>query len=145
MVVQETNRFAHQFIDSHVMRPRSLMLKWTDTNENEMEKFLAILMVMGICPLPKMRLYWSNKPMYRNELIQKTMNRDRFDVLLKCFHFCDNSDPSLNDSRLSKLKPLLDAVCHQFRTTMIPGEEVVVDESMARKTDFPTIYTRKIT
>lgn len=76
IIVQETNRFATQYIQNHQLRPRSLMKKWKETNKNEMKNLFAILMIMGVSHLPKMRLYWSSTERYGSSLIQKTMKRD---------------------------------------------------------------------
>lgn len=72
IIVLETNRYAAQLISSKPIRPRSLLHNWMDTTKEEIQKFLAILLLMGINKLPKMRLYWSNKDMFSNVFIKKT-------------------------------------------------------------------------
>ncbi|XP_045467968.1 piggyBac transposable element-derived protein 4-like [Harmonia axyridis] len=129
LIVSETNRYASQ-LKSKPLRPRSLLHKWVDTNREEMQRFLAVLLIMGINELPKMRLYWSNDEMYGNDLIKKTMTRNRFDMMLRCLHFTDNTDPEANADRLSKIKTVVELICRQFQETLTPNEEVVIDESM---------------
>jgi hypothetical protein len=53
VIVTETNRYALQSIQSHQLRPRSLMRNWRDTNREEIKHLLAVLMIMGINRLPK--------------------------------------------------------------------------------------------
>jgi hypothetical protein len=84
---------------------------------------------MGINRLPEMRLYWSNNQMYSNPFVKKTMKRDRFDMLLKCLHFSDNNDPAANQDRLSKMKNIVGLICNQCQQTLVPHEEIVIDES----------------
>ncbi|KAG8233833.1 hypothetical protein J437_LFUL006856 [Ladona fulva] len=104
------------------MRPRSDMRKWKDTDKSEIQKFLAVLFIMGINHLP-------NTHMYQNERICKTTTRARFEILLKCFHLNENNGAEKND-RLSKLRPLLELICNKFKTTLVPGESIVVDETL---------------
>lgn len=68
--------------------------------------------------------------MYSNTRVKKTMSRNRFDWLLRCLNFADNSDPTAKNDRLFKLKNVLELCCRQFQGTMEPGEEIVIDESM---------------
>lgn len=129
-IVVETNRYASHIIQTKRLPRRSLMHKWTNTNRAEIKKFIAILMIMGINKLPQMRLYWSSNDMYSNECVKKTMTRNRFDVLLRCLHFSDNSDPKSENDRLFKIRELIELCCKQFQETLEPGEELVIDESM---------------
>lgn len=129
-IVLETNRYAFHLIQNKRLPRRSLLHKWTDTNRAEIEKFIGILMIMGINKLPQMRLYWSSHDMYSNERIKKTMTRNRFDVLLRCLHFSDNSDPKAENDRLFKIRDIMELCCKQFQETLEPAEELVIDESM---------------
>ncbi|KAJ8930925.1 hypothetical protein NQ314_016224 [Rhamnusium bicolor] len=129
-IVLETNRYASHLIQSKPLPRRSLLHKWTDTNRAEIEKLIGILMIMGINKLPQMRLYWSNNDMYSNERIKNTMTRNRFDMLLRCLHFSDNSDPNAENDRLFKIRNIIELCCKQFQETLEPAEELVIDESM---------------
>ena len=104
LVANETNRYAQQFISTHQLRRRSLMRKWKDTNAKEVKKFFGIIIIMGCVQLPQLRLYWSKDPIYRNELIVRSMTRNRFDLLLKCLHLCNNENIHDNTKYYSKLK-----------------------------------------
>jgi hypothetical protein len=122
-MVTETNRYAQQQISI------GKSLKWIDISKDEMERFLAILMLMGIHRLPEIRLYWSNNEMFANALIKKTMSRDRFVSILNNWHFSNNED-NLNNDRLWKIQKLVDMFLTNFKTAIAPGKEVVIDESM---------------
>ena len=89
LVANETNRYTERFISTHQLHRRSLMRKWKNTNANQIEKFFGIIIIMGIVQLPQFYLYWSKNPMYRNELFLRSTTRNRFDLLLKCLHFCN--------------------------------------------------------
>lgn len=130
IIVVETNRYALQYTSFHQLRPRALLKKWTDTNRDEIKKFIAILMIMGIVHLPKMRLYWSSTEKFGNFFVQKIMKRDRFECLLKCLHFSNNEDAAATTDRLFKIRNIIELICKQFHTTLVPGENLVIDESM---------------
>ena len=90
LVANETNRCTQRFISTNQLHRRSLMRKWKDTNAKQIEKFFGIVIIMGIVQLPQLRLYWLKIPMYRNELFLRSMTRNRFDLLLKYLHFCND-------------------------------------------------------
>lgn len=131
LMVEETNRFARQLLAAAPVKRRSIMKKWVDCTPTEIKQFLGILIIMGLSPAPKLRLYWSNNDIYEKKLIKKTMGRDRFDMILKCWHFYDNENvPAEEEARLSKIKPLVDKVNERCKAVFCPEETIVVDESM---------------
>ena len=130
MTANETNRYAQQFISTHELRRRWLMRKWKDTNAKQIEKFFEIIIIMGIVQLPQLRLYWSKDPMCRNELIVRSMTRNRFDLLLKCLHFCNNADINDNTKKLFKVEKVMNLAIAQFIQAANPGKDVVIDETM---------------
>lgn len=77
-MVMETNKHAADFLSSHVIKPKSRLRHWEPTTFEEMERFMGVLLVMGINKIPKLDLYWSKKSCYRNECISRVMPRDRF-------------------------------------------------------------------
>ncbi|KAI4462363.1 piggybac transposable element-derived protein 4 [Holotrichia oblita] len=130
IIVRETNRYADQFIQSNDLSRRSFVRQWTETNKEEIRKFLGILVIMGMNHLPKMRLYWSKNPMFRNDLICKNMTRTRFDLLLKFIHFSDNEQNRRNPDRLAKVKEVLDCIQKNFQNALKPEKALVIDETM---------------
>lgn len=130
IIAEETNRYASQYIQSSQLSRRSLARQWSNTDRDELRKFFGILMIMGINHLPKMRLYWSKSKMYTNDLIRNSMKRDRFDLLLKFLHFCNNDDIPQNSDRLHKIRNILNRIINNFQKTMKPDKEVVIDETM---------------
>lgn len=76
-----------------------------------------------------MRLYWSNKEMFKNDVIKRAMSRNRFECILKCLHFHDN-DVDIAEPRLSKIKELSNLLNTYFQSVYIPGENIFIDESM---------------
>lgn len=74
IMVDETNKNAHKY-----------RANWKNVNIAEMEKFLAIVMYMGLVKYPKISDYWSRKFLYRHCFVRHIMPRNRFQSLLR---FC---------------------------------------------------------
>ena len=56
-VVNETNHYAHQYLEEN---PENTYLSaWTDTDILEMEKFFGLVILMGIIHKPNLPMYWS--------------------------------------------------------------------------------------
>ena len=57
------------------------------------------------------------------------MPRDIFELLLRCWHFCNN-DLVPNDDRLFELKVIWNALIYRFQTLHSPTRKVSIDECM---------------
>lgn len=122
----ETNRYAKQCIEKNVY-PKSRLKSWRDTDLDEMQTFIGIIMWMGLCNFTVLENYWSNKKIYEN-YIKRIMSRNRFQLLLKMWHFSNNDLES--EDRLQKITPLIDMVRKSFQDAYIPGEYVCIDETL---------------
>uniref|UniRef100_A0A8C4S021 RNB domain-containing protein n=1 Tax=Erpetoichthys calabaricus TaxID=27687 RepID=A0A8C4S021_ERPCA len=72
--VHQTNLYAAQFIEKNPnLPPHSRVRAWFDTDENEMKKFIGILMLMGIIRKPDIEMYWSTDPMYATPIFAAVM------------------------------------------------------------------------
>lgn len=128
LIVTETNRYAQSVISNSVLSRSSRLHSWEDTNIEEIEKFLGIIIWMGLNIRPKLSDYWSTDPLYEN-IVSKQMTRNRFEILLRMLHFSDNSIPNEND-RLRKINPLLNLLQSTFQEVYTIGKKMVIDESM---------------
>ena len=104
LIVSETNRYAAQCGSSFV------------TYEHQVERYIGILMKMGIVQLPRYRLYWSTELRYGG--VADYMSRDDFDTISRFIHFNDNAQLITNrkDDKydaLYKVRPLLDILRSQ--------------------------------
>ena len=129
-MVDETNRNACQNLDGELTSPKSRLANWQDTDVNEMRKFIGIVLWMGLVNLPSIANYWSRDCLYRNGIAGTTMTRNRFQLLLRMWHFADNrADEAVND-RLHKIRHILQLLVANFAAARQPGEDLVIDESM---------------
>ena len=129
-MVHETNRYAEQHLQTKELSKRSQTLQWKPTTNEEMLQFLGVVIQMGLVQMPKVDYYWSKSKLYGSAVIQNTMSRDRFELLLKFYHFSNNEKKHADQDRLFKLKPLLDLLKDQFKSIYIPSSTISIDETM---------------
>lgn len=84
---------------------------------------------MGLVNVPEINLYWSKDNLYHNDFISKIMPRDRFLLILRCWHFADNALDTGED-RLFKIRPILDPIILNFQKYLIPEQILVIDKSL---------------
>lgn len=77
LMVRETNRYAEQFFRAHKITSRSKFCQWKPTTDQEILKFLGIIIQMGLVQMPKLSHYWSSSQLYGSEIIQNSMPRER--------------------------------------------------------------------
>ena len=93
-----------------------------------MKCILGLLLWMGLVHLPGIAKYWSNSCLYRNH-ISRIMTRNRFQLLLHAWHFADNQ--AGNITKIHKIDAFIKMLVAKFATAKQPGQNVVIDESMA--------------
>lgn len=123
-VVTQTNAFADQTGDCCTRRWSS----WQELNEQELLKFLAVRMLMGVNRLPEMKQYWSKDPLLQYPIISKIMKQDRYFEILKYLHFSDNTRPS--GSKLQKIGTIWDLCMNNFQKTLRAHKNLSIDESL---------------
>ena len=86
--------------------------KSINVNENEIEQYFGILILMSVIKLPQVRMYWSEET--RIPGIADMMSINRFEKIRQYFHCNDNSVcPSKSDQNYDKLfkaRPVIDSV-----------------------------------
>lgn len=83
LMVDETNRYAPQYMEGNTLTPESRMQDWVDTNPIEMSQFCALMIWMGMVRMPSIECYWKRTTLYSNEIANKVMTRNRFQILKK--------------------------------------------------------------
>lgn len=114
LMVRETNRYAHQYLQNRETSRRSICHRWKPTANEEMIKFFGIIIEMGLVQMPKLKYYWSSSQLYGSEIIRNVMSREKFELLLRFWYFSNNNSKNSNQDRLFKLKPLLDLLKKGF-------------------------------
>nr|CAI5836004.1 unnamed protein product [Callosobruchus analis] len=129
-MVNQTNLYASQVMaDSEDVSKESRLNRWVPTDKEEMLKFIGIVAYMGMVRMPSLEKYWSNDELFHISIIPRIMPRNRFQLLLRMWHFSNNEDCPEGD-RLHKIKPLLDALVNNFQAIYTPGRKFCIDESV---------------
>ncbi|XP_014486513.1 PREDICTED: piggyBac transposable element-derived protein 4-like [Dinoponera quadriceps] len=129
IIAEETNKYATQSINNSACNSTSHQRAWEPITKDKINTFFGILLIMGIVKVPDIRLYWSQNDIYANARIKNAMKRDRFIFILKYLHFSDNTTARTED-RLYKIRNVFEAIVHTFKSTIKPGKNIVIDESM---------------
>lgn len=129
LMTEETNRNASQVLASVRISRKSRLNEWKNTDPTEMKQFLGILMWMGLVPMPRLSDYWSKNLLYKNFIAPKIMSRNRFQLLLRFWHF-NNNENLRRDGRIAKILPLLKKLNGLFCSLKNAEKEIVVDETM---------------
>lgn len=79
--------------------------------------------------MPSIRHYSSTSELYWTEIVKKVMAWNRFEILLKVWHFTNNDNCPPRD-RLYKIEPFVEKLNEKFQAVYIPGETICVDESL---------------
>lgn len=106
LMVIETNRNAQQFLNTQRVSRGSRFSFWQPINKNDMEKFMGLLLWMGLVNMTSIADYWSKAERYKNSVASNTMSRNKFELILRFWHFEDNETADKAD-RLYKVRKLL--------------------------------------
>lgn len=128
-MVLETNRNAEQYLKSIRLSRSSRFHSWEPIVLEDMTKFIGLLLWMGVVKYPNIADYWSKAERYENSVAPKIMSRNKFELILRFWHFADNETSDKSD-RLYKIRNILDKINFNFEHLLTPGEIIAVDESM---------------
>ncbi|KAK6181964.1 hypothetical protein SNE40_009739 [Patella caerulea] len=91
-LVTEINRYAAEKIQNTILKPKSRLRKWKDTNTHEMYRFIGILLNMGIVKKPYVDSYWTGEWTSAVPLFRDAMDRDRFSLIFHTMLHVAHSD-----------------------------------------------------
>lgn len=100
-----------------------------DVTTAEMYTFFGLSLLMTRCKKLRMHEYWSVDPLLSTPIFTEIMKRDRFFVILKILHFCDNQQPTNND-KLFKIRYPLDYLRNRYKSCYNPYKKICIDESL---------------
>lgn len=122
LMITESNRYATQCHQT------------LNLTEEELKKFIGILIIMGFHSLPSLRLYWSQDTNFHVPRISSVMSMRRFLKIMRFLHVNDNEKmiPRGNAGydRLFKIRPLLTHFSQIFSSVFSPHQQLSIDESM---------------
>jgi len=84
---------------------------------------------MGLVKKSRLSEYWSTDPMIATPFFNAVRPRDRFELLLRCWHL-SNNNLAVEEDRLFKLRDICNALLERFQALYTPFREISIDESM---------------
>ena len=94
-----------------------------------MKAFLAIFILMGVDQHNSYELYWTTIEYIALTNFQKIIPKNRFMIILRCLHVCDNTKIDSTD-KLAKIRPMLNILVAAWQAAYYPNREICLDESM---------------
>lgn len=79
----------------------------SDVIVDEMQCFIAILILSGYNSVPRREMYWETSLDTNNTLVCNAMSRNRFRHIMQNIHCCDNANLKPED-KFAKLRPVID-------------------------------------
>ena len=72
-VVAQTHLYANQFIAAHTIGPRSCVQQWSrqEFSRDELKRFIALMIVMGLVNLPQIEDHWITSWPYSSQACSK--------------------------------------------------------------------------
>lgn len=127
-----TNNYAHLLKQIRTSQ-FSRMKRWKDVTREEMKTFFGVIMYMGLNPKSSIEHYWKLDVLYYNPLMHRiNMSYNRCTTILRCWHFTEVDIGAIGAQRTHKIDPLIHKVVDNFRSLYLPGDVIVVDESMVK-------------
>jgi len=126
LLVVETNRYYHQFLDNCEDGPSPQR----DVTEAEMFAFLALTLQMGHTVQDRLEDYWMKMEQLCTPFYGQMMPRARYCHILRFLHFTDNNrnGDDRADDRLWKIRDLFEMIGMNFSKFYNPSEHLAVDE-----------------
>ncbi|GBM98058.1 Integrator complex subunit 6-A [Araneus ventricosus] len=102
----------------------------------EIWNFLSVMLIMSIARLSKMSDYWASNPMLGNDMIKRTMTRDRFMEILRYFHLSNREEEKNAQDEgyniMQKLDPFMKDLKLNFLKHFSPYRELSINEALIK-------------
>ena len=130
LLVVETNRYYHQFLDSFEDGPSPQR----DVAEAEMFLYLVLTLQMGHTVQDRLEDYWMKMEQLRIPFYGQTLAHARYCHILRFLHFTDNNTNGVDrtDDRLWKIRDLFEIIWTNFSKFCNPSEHLAVDEVIVK-------------
>lgn len=128
-VSAETNKYYVFATEKLGLSRNSRLTKWTDTNYEEIYLYIAVTLLISRNSKLRVSDCWSNDPLLNTPIFHKVMSRDRYLLLSRMLHFCDNRKQNKND-RLFKIRMVTEHFTSISQQLLVPFENLCIDESL---------------
>uniref|UniRef100_A0A8C5DHQ7 PiggyBac transposable element-derived protein domain-containing protein n=1 Tax=Gouania willdenowi TaxID=441366 RepID=A0A8C5DHQ7_GOUWI len=129
-VADETNLYAGQYFQAHPESlPHSRGNSWSLVSVAELKTFFGLSFLTGYVKKPSLYLYWSMDEVDATPYFNKTMSRNRFQIIWRYLHYNNNESQDASN-KMYKVRPVLDYVVQKFKELYQPRRNLCVDEGM---------------
>ena len=104
---------------------------WKETNPEEIEKLIALILYCGLVKVSAFHRYWSTKSLYHGLWARAIMSRDRFKALIGMLHVVDPATEDEQD-KLWKVTGFLQFFKEKCISLYQPFQCVAIDERMVK-------------
>jgi len=101
---------------------------WRRTTAAELYAFLGVHLYMGICRLPRTRMYWNET--FSQRTVSQLFSRDRFRQLLSFFRIVAPEDAAAQRNPLPHVRALATRLNESFAQHYTPVQHLALDEAM---------------
>ena len=105
-------------------RRRSVIYQWRPVTINEMKKFLAVLIAMGITKRPTIKDYWTINPVEECSWYSQMFPRERFEAIYHTMLHVSSGEAEGKE----KIEPFLNDMVKNFQASYYPYENLAIDE-----------------
>lgn len=120
-IVEQSNKYSENNTKDDIYNSNA-------TTVPEMYNFLAVTMLMARVHKISISEYWCKDKLIRTESFGEIMSRDRYTLLLKNLHFCDNN--IINHDPIMKIRYIVEQLRTSFKNAFYPYEKLCIDESL---------------
>ena len=128
LIVNQTNLYAHQLWEERQLPEKSRAKQWKPVTIEEMKKFVALTILMGLDEKPAIENYWAKRGVFHSHYYRAVMSRNRYQLIRKFIHFADNS--KADGDRLFKVRKLINSLLERFQDSYWPSQNVAIDEQL---------------
>ena len=130
-IVNFTNMYAEQeLIKAGPLPIRSRLRKWKRVTRNEIYLYTALVFYRGVVWKPTYEMYYMKDDVFTTPFVTKILSYDRFLLIDRFLHFCNNESLSFLDIKTAKIKHVFDYVESKFSELYTPERDICVDESL---------------
>ncbi|KAG8250158.1 hypothetical protein J6590_108338 [Homalodisca vitripennis] len=137
LLTKETNAYAsvqkEKKRNSGNMKTHSRLSKWTDVTKNEMKRYLALIINMGLTVRNNYKHYWSTIRSQKLTFFSENMSLHRFQIIRANFHISSLRAIPKNHPGHDpwyKIREFYNSLNDSFKKYFTPDQNISLDESM---------------
>ena len=100
LMVMETNRLVNNLLSKSTVKDKSKLKRWVHTTTTEMKAFIGLTFLVDLVKKSRLTEYWSIGAITAIPFFNQITPRDRFKLLLCCWHFCNDDFAPDDDGTL---------------------------------------------